>query len=417
MRENRGDANGAVVSDSYSTRTANTTLRLGMIGLGLAGAGMLPAVFEDSRFKLTAVADPNSLLRERFAKDHDCLIFDSAEALLNASCVDAVYIATPHQVHCEHVVLAATHGVHAVVEKPMALTLEDCDTMQDAVERAGTVLIVGHTHSFDPAVLAIRDVIRGGSVGRLAMISMINYTDFLYRPRRPEELDTSKGGGILFNQIPHQVDTIRLLAGSDVTSVRAASHMLDPTRPTEGCCTAFLEFSDGAAATLTYSGYDHFDSDEFHEWVGENGQPKLPCHGSTRQKLGNFSNSLEEAEARTTRLGYGGRPMNPATDERWSQPHFGTLIVTCEYADIRQTKNGIRVYRNDGFEDIVIPCASTRPGRSKVLDELYDAVIRGVAPTHNGMFGRGTLEACLAILESSRSHAEVRLGNSHSERV
>ncbi|MEK6289791.1 MAG: Gfo/Idh/MocA family oxidoreductase [Paraburkholderia tropica] len=417
MSENRDGANGTVDSHGQSTRISNGTLRLGMIGLGLAGAGMLPAVFEDSRFKLTAVADPNPLLRERFAKDHDCRVFDSAEALMEGDCVDAVYIATPHQLHCEHVVLAATHGVHAVVEKPMALTLEDCDRMRDAVDRAGTVLIVGHTHSFDPAVLAIRDIIRSGSVGRLAIISMINYTDFLYRPRRPEELDTSKGGGILFNQIPHQVDTIRLLAGSDVTSVRAASHVLDPARPTEGCCTAFLEFSDGTAATLTYSGYDHFDSDEFHEWVGENGQPKKPSHGSTRQKLGVFSSSREEAEARTTRLGYGGRPMNPATDEKWFQPHFGTLIVTCEHADIRQTKDGIRVYRNDGSEEVIIPCASTRPGRSKVLDELYDAVVHGIAPVHNGVFGRGTLEACLAILESSRSHAEVRLGNGLGEQA
>ena len=402
VRTTDASVSGTISSDAK-------VIRIGMIGLGLAAAGMLPAIFEDPRYKLTAVADPNSLLRERFSKDHDCLVFESAKELLAAGCVDAAYVATPHQMHCEHVVTAAAHGVHVAVEKPMALRLEDCDAMREASERAGIVLIVGHTHSFDPTVLAIRDVIRSGAVGRVAMVSMINYTDFLYRPRRPEELDTSKGGGVLFNQVPHQVDIIRLLMAAPVTNVRAASYQLDPARPTEGVCTALLSFANGAAATLSYSGYDRFDSDEFHEWGGENGQPRAPSHGNTRKKLSEYKTAAEEAEARSTRLGYGGRAFNPTAEQKWSQPHFGTMIVTCEHADIRQTKDGFKVYGNDGVEDIAIPCSSSRPGRSKVLDELYDGIVHGTPPLHNAEFGRATLEACLAIVESSRSGAEVVL--------
>ena len=66
--------------------------------------------------------------------------------------VEVVYIATPHQFHAPHAILAAEHGKHVILEKPMALTLADCDAIIAAVERNKVHLIVGHTHAFDPAV-------------------------------------------------------------------------------------------------------------------------------------------------------------------------------------------------------------------------------------------------------------------------
>lgn len=68
-------------------------------------------------------------------------------------------------------------------------------------------LIIGHTHSYDPAIWTMREIIASGELGKLGMINTWNYTNFLHRPRRPEELDTSLGGDILFNRVPHQVET------------------------------------------------------------------------------------------------------------------------------------------------------------------------------------------------------------------
>ena len=95
--------------------------------------------------------------------------------------------------------------------------------MIDAAQRAGVHLIVGHSHSFDAPVLRLRALIESGDFGRVRMINAINYTDYLYRPRRPEELDTAQGGGAVFNQAAHQVDIVRLIGGGQVASVRAAS--------------------------------------------------------------------------------------------------------------------------------------------------------------------------------------------------
>jgi phthalate 4,5-cis-dihydrodiol dehydrogenase len=392
------------------TKKSDTAIRIGVVGLGMAGAAMMPAIEAHPDFILAGAADLNPELRARFARDHACKVETDAAELICGDNIDAVYIATPHQWHRDHVVLAAENGKHAVVEKPMALSLDHCDEMIAASNLNGTVLVVGHTHSFDPAIRVMSDLIASGEVGRLSMIAMWNYTDFIYRPRRPEELDTSSGGGILFNQIPHQVDIARLLAHSEVRRVRAMADILDSKRPTEGSCMAMLSFADGSAASLVYSGYDRFDSDELHGWIGESGQPKDPRHGSTHRALAAMQTDGEEARARSQQYGYGGdRRWVPQPGQRWHQPHFGTLIVSCEKADLRQSADGILVYSADGVREIAVPLTSVRPGRSDVLDELYGAVRRGIRPVHDGQFARGTLEVSLAIQESSRKRSEVAL--------
>ena len=87
--------------------------------------------------------------------------------LVRDPAVEVVYIATPHQFHAPHAVLAAEHGKHIILEKPMALTLAECDTIIAAVERHKVHLIVGHTHAFDPAVRLMREIIARGELGRL----------------------------------------------------------------------------------------------------------------------------------------------------------------------------------------------------------------------------------------------------------
>jgi phthalate 4,5-cis-dihydrodiol dehydrogenase len=388
---------------------SSAPIRIGVIGLGIAGAAMIPAIAAHPNVVLAAAADPNVELRERLARDHACPMMSSAEELVARGDIDAVYVATPHQLHREHVQLAANHRKHVIVEKPLALTLADCDAMIAATMRNGVALVVGHTHSFDPAIKAMREIIDRGEVGRPAMIAMWQYTDFLYRPRRPEELDTALGGGIIFNQIPHQVDIARLLNGSEVATVRASTAILDPGRPTEGMCMALMTFGDGGSASLVYSGYDRFDSDVFTDWVGELGQPKRSDgHGGTRRALEALG--VAEASARAQRYGYGGVvKFAAATDERWSQPHFGTIVVSCERADLKPSLHGVTLYDRDGAREIPAPPSLGVPGRAEVLDELHLAITKGVSPVHGGAFARGTLKVCLAILESSRTRKEVEL--------
>ena len=221
-------------------------LRLGVAGLGRAFTVMLPTFTGDPRVALVAAADTRAEARQRFAADFAAKSYETVEELCADPAVEAVYVATPHQYHARHAVLAARHGKHLLIEKPMALTLEECAAIIDAARPAGVHLVVGHSHSFDAPVRRLRALIESGEFGAVRMINAINYTDYLYRPRRPEELDTAQGGGAVFNQAAHQVDIVRLLGGGRVTSVRAATGAWDPARPTEGAYAALLTFAGGA---------------------------------------------------------------------------------------------------------------------------------------------------------------------------
>ena len=374
---------------------------LGVVGLGMAGAVMVHAAALHPGIRIVAAADPQPDPRAAFARDFGAAAFEDARQVCERADVEAVYIATPHQFHREHAILAAECGKHVVVEKPLALTLEDCDAIVEAVDRNKVHLIVGHTHGFDPAVREMRRVIRSGDVGPLGLVAMWNYTNFIYRPRRPEELDTARGGGILFNQIPHQIDTLRVLGG-DIHSVSAVAQQLDKSRPTEGLASALLRYESGAAATITYSGYDHFDADELHFWIAESGAPKAADqHGAARRAL--LDRKEDEAELRVKNFALGARRYEPPAH----QPHFGAMIVTCAEADLRASRDGVLIYGRDGVREVALPQRTGVPGRREVLDDLYGAVRHGRAPLHDARFGRATLATALAILQSAREGREV----------
>ncbi len=383
-------------------------LGLGVIGLGMAGAVMVRAAARHPGTVLTAAADPQPGPREAFGRDFNARTYADARDLCEDPAVEAVYIATPHQFHADHAVMAAERGKHVILEKPMALTLADCDRIIAAVERANVHLIIGHTHAFDSAVRAMRGLIASGEVGALGMISSWNYTNYLYRPRRPEELDTAKGGGILFNQVPHQVDTVRLLGGGLVKSVRAQAGVLDPTRPTEANCAAFLEFADGVPATLVYSGYDFFDTDELHFWVSERGAPKQPGWGASRRALrARQAKGEPEDGLRTQLAGYGSQDEG----EPPHQPHFGLTIATCARGDLRASADGLFVYAEDGRREVELPGGGKYSGRHNVLDDMRAAILEGKTPVHDGRWGKATLEVALAIQQSARERREVTLAH------
>jgi phthalate 4,5-cis-dihydrodiol dehydrogenase len=382
-------------------------LRVGVAGLGKAFMLMLPGLAAHPNVALAAAADPRPEARARFTADFCKPAYESVEELCADAEVEAVYVATPHQFHAAHVAIAACHGKHVLVEKPMALTLGECRDMIEAVSRARVHMVIGHSHSFDAPIARTRALIARGTYGRLRMITAMNFTDFLYRPRRPEELDTQTGGGVLFNQAPHHVDVMRLLADSPVKSVRAVTGAWDARRATEGAYSALLNFEDGVFASLVYSGYAHFDSDEFMDWIAESGLPKDPTHyGAARTAIGDATSGREELALKQAQNYGAPRAPTPAVMRRWHQ-QFGPLIVSCEGADLRPMPNGIAIYADTErrFEPIPEPISPRR----EVIDEFCDAVFDGKAPKHDGPWGMATMEVCLAMLQSAREQREIML--------
>src|SRR5207253_4378933 len=162
---------------------------------------------------------------EVFKKEFNAETYNNLEDLCKSPNIDAVYIATPPEMHAEHTLIAAKRGKHVIVEKPMALTIDDAEKMNDTADKYKIKLLCGHTHSFNAPVRKMREIVRSGELGKLSMINTWNYNEFMFRRFTNEDLEATCG--IVLNQVPHQVDIVRLIGGGRVKSVRAVTGIWD----------------------------------------------------------------------------------------------------------------------------------------------------------------------------------------------
>ncbi|MCX7560633.1 Gfo/Idh/MocA family oxidoreductase [Sulfitobacter sp. F26204] len=378
-------------------------IRLGVVGLGRAFVLMLPAFRADPRFRLVAAAEPRAESRSAFESDFGGKTYSDIKELCTDPRIEAVYIASPHEFHGDHAVLAAGAGKHLLVDKPLAINLSEGGRIITAARAGGVHLITGPSHSFDAPVKLAADIIESGEFGRLRMIQALNYTDFLYRPRRPEELSTASGGGVIFSQAVHQIDVVRLLAGSKATRLVAMTGNWDAARPTEGAFSALMQFESGTFATLTYSGYAHFDSDLWMNNISELGTQKPPAaYGNARRTLAQVPHP-DEIALKTART-YMCETEGPRATEH---EHFGPVIALCDHADLKLTPSGVEIFADTSRSFRAAP-APDRP-RGGVLDALWGAVRADEEPIQTGEWGLASLEACQAILESARTGLPVGL--------
>ena len=161
--------NRAVEGQSMAERQ----LKMGIIGIGVGAAEMLPAIDGAENIDLFAGADIDPDVRARFGERYpNARVYDSAEALCADPDVEAVWISTPNRFHAPMTILAARAGKHVVVEKPMALNLTEAEAMLQACDEHGVKLIAGHTMSFSPPIRYMRQIVRSGALGPLAAINV-----------------------------------------------------------------------------------------------------------------------------------------------------------------------------------------------------------------------------------------------------
>ncbi len=379
-------------------------IRIGIVGMGAAGWAFVPAIRAAPQFQLAAIAEPDGAERAAAAAETGAAAHADLDAMLRHPGLDAVYVATPTELHPAQVAQAAAAGKHVLTEKPMAIAVEQARTMVDAAARAGVVLQVGHSHSYDLPIARMREIVASGALGRVGMIHTWNFTDWMARPRRPAEFDVAQGGGVTYRQGAHQIDILRLLGGGLVKSVRAATFDWDERRRSIGAHTIWLTFADGAVATAVYNGYGHMPGTELTAGVGEWGMPATPRDagadaGASARRAQTPDQELAAKRARA-------RSAIPA--EAPHQPHFGLTLVSCERGDIRQSPDGLLVYRNGACEPVALP--RDKSPRVRVLEEFADA-IAGKPVTHTGRWGLANLEVCTAAIESSRTGREIALAH------
>ena len=385
---------------------------MGLAGLGAASTQILRALDDYANIEVTAACDVRPEALDAFRRLRSGSTYESVDQMAAADDVDAIYVATPNYLHCEHVLQAVAQGKDVIVEKPIAISLDECDRMIKAAEVAGVRVLAGHTHSFDAPIVAMTQAIADGIIGDLYMIQNSYFTDWMYRGRAPDELDTARGGGVVFRQGPHGIDVIRQLAGRAATRVTAKTSQLDPHHPTHGSYVAFIEFGPDLVASITFSGYGFFDTAELTWGRGELGCPRpLETNSRSRQRILAFETAEQEHEYKNSVRLAGAEAENwlsvvDCDDAVRAQPFYGLTIVSGSAGDLRQSEHGLYLYNNAGRQEIAVERAPLE--REAELDILYRAWRDDVPlASHDATWARDTLEVCLAVIESSDSGQPV----------
>jgi len=388
-------------------------LRAGFIGLGGAARQMIPVFARTPGFTVAGAADMDAEILGRFKEDYpDAETHTTAEGLCESKNIDFIYIGTPNRFHREHAVMAAEGKKHVLVEKPMAVNLEEADAMVDASDRNGVLIGVNVKHSFEPRIQKLREFTETGELGRLQMMHHWRYQDWLYRPRTPEELTPDWAGGILWRQGGHQLDLLRTIGLGKVRSVRGSAQVWDASRRVPGAHNAYFEFESGASGTCVYSGHDHYDTTElvYGFTPGELADPNTYAQARRELASHNYDVAWETAAARGER--YGGErseapPQRNPGAARGGWIMGGPLLVSYDHADVKLSPQGLLVYGDE--KQYEIPLITKGDGRDFRLQAFRDAIVTGRPLQCDVRWGRATVEMILAIDESGRERREVML--------
>jgi predicted dehydrogenase len=228
---------------------------IGIIGSGGMGTHLANMCLRAPGTKIAAAYDAVEGQARSLATQLKCDTCTKIEELLGRSDIDAVIIATPNYTHREYSVAALRAGKHVFCEKPMALKLEDCDSMIAAAERAGLALMIGHVMRFYPGCSSAKRAIADGEIGRpiacdVFRTGWVEVGSWAQSWRHSKELCDNS----LFESTIHEIDLMRWFMG-DVESVQGyGSNFLHPELDYDDCTIASLRFKSGALGTLA-SGY------------------------------------------------------------------------------------------------------------------------------------------------------------------
>lgn len=188
-----------------------------VVGLGAIGAAHVDAALRAPSTRLAAVADVDAARAREIAAKAGCPAFDSLPSLLEGADVDLVVVATPDALHVEVVQQAAAAGMHVLLEKPLATTVEDGRTILAAVREAGVLFTVGHCLRFDPKYVELERRVSAGELGELATV-------YARRQNQVGAVDRLKGrvSSLLFLAV-HDIDIINWYVKSRPVSVYCAS--------------------------------------------------------------------------------------------------------------------------------------------------------------------------------------------------
>ena len=226
-----------------------------LIGLGAIARAHLPAIAAQDGLRLAAVCDRDERAVRARADEYGVAGYRDYRDLLAAG-ADVAVVALPHHLHCEAAVAALQAGCHVLVEKPLAVSVEQCRAMLQAARRDGRILAVTDTAAYHPGALRTGERFRHGMLGRFLSGVHHNARFYFHAGRPAWFLDpATSGGGMFANVGLHRLAQTRAcLPGLEPVAVSASvSHVAE--HPVEACTSALVRYRSGGAMHYEELGY------------------------------------------------------------------------------------------------------------------------------------------------------------------
>lgn len=252
-------------------------VRIGVIGVGGRGSGLLRTALQLPEVRVTAVADVARARADAAGAEAGCPAYAAPTDLLDSGAVEAVLIGTPHPFHADLAIAAAARGLHVLSEKPLAVEAAEGDRMIAAARAAGTLLGVMFQRRLEPLHARAREIVASGDLGALFDVDMVSTAWYrvqaYYGSGDWRATWRGEGGGILANQSPHDLDLLRWIGG-DPTAVTATLRTRVHRIEVEDTVAAVLEYHGGKLGSYRASTSDPLGRRSL-EVSGESGRLQL----------------------------------------------------------------------------------------------------------------------------------------------
>ena len=341
-------------------------VRFGIVGPGKVARLHAAALARLPGARLAAVAGRNEERTRALAEPNRARADRGLEELLERGGVDAVILCTPHPLHRDDAIAAARAGLHVVVEKPMALTPEDCDTMIEAAEAAGVVLSVISQRRWYPACQRVKAAIDEGRIGDpiIGVVEVLGwrgpeyYAMDAWRGTREGE-----GGGVLINQAVHQLDLLTWFMGPLASVQSVVENLNHPGLEVEDTAVAVLRFASGAVGSVLAT-----NSVRPGLWA------RVHVHGQTGASIG-----VETDRGSSFVAGLSAPTL--ARNDVWTIPGEESLPAEWEHEDA-QALAGVKAESH--FHELQ-------------LADIVEAIVKDRPPAVDGLAGRATVELMAGI--------------------
>ncbi|MCC7191861.1 MAG: Gfo/Idh/MocA family oxidoreductase [Phycisphaeraceae bacterium] len=239
-------------------------IRYAVVGLGRAGWDIhVKSLRDRADAKIVAVVDPVQERRDEAAVAFGCKTYTSLSRVLKQSDIEVVVIATPSVMHCSDTKKSLKAGKHVVVEKPMAMSVAEADSMIRVANETGKKLFVHQNYRFFPEFHHLKGVIESGILGRLYHIrySLINFSR-----RNDWQTLVRNGGGVLNNTCPHSIDQAIQFAGAPIKDCLGDLQQIASAGDVEDHVKALMRAENGVTIDMEVSSAQNLGTAPY-KWV------------------------------------------------------------------------------------------------------------------------------------------------------